>query len=88
MTIKRHKYYRKDALKVQLTDDQYAKRIQYLSLVLAKKTLPPESKDHELRAEYRGFREFHLGGDMLVVYTVVDDVLYLQRMGTHSQLFK
>jgi len=37
MTIKRHKYYRKDALKVRLTDDQYAKRIKYLSLVLAKK---------------------------------------------------
>lgn len=88
MTLKRHKYYRKDALKAKLTDEQYAKRIKYLSLVLEGKTLPAESRDHELLGEYKGFREFHLGGDMLLIYTVVDDVLYLQRMGTHSQLFK
>ncbi len=88
MTLKRHKYYRKDALKTKLTDEQYAKRIKYLSLVLEGRTLPPESRDHELLGEYKGFKEFHLGGDMLLIYTVVDDVLYLQRMGTHSQLFR
>jgi len=88
MTLKRHKYYRKDALKAKLTDEQYAKRIKYLSLVLEGKTLPAESRDHELLGEHKGFREFHLGGDMLLIYTVVDDVLYLQRVGTDSQLFK
>jgi len=88
MTLKRHKYYRKDALKAKLTDEQYAKRLKYLSLILESKPLPSEARDHELIGEYKGFREFHLGGDMLIVYKVVDDILYLQRMGTHSQLFK
>jgi len=88
MRIKRHKYFRKDELKVKLTDEQYAKRIKYLSHILNNEPLPSEAKDHSLLGEYKGFREFHLGGDMLLVYTVVDDVLYLQRLGTHSQLFK
>ena len=88
MTLKRHKYYRKDALKAKLTDEQYAKRLKYLSRILEGLILPSEARDHELIGEYKGFREFHLGGDMLIVYKVVDDILYLQRMGTHSQLFK
>ena len=88
MTLKRHKYYRKDALKVKLTDGQYAKRLKYLSCILEGVSLPAEARDHELIGEYKGFREFHLGGDMLIVYKVVDTILYLQRMGTHSQLFK
>ena len=88
MQLKRHKYFRKDELKVKLTDEQYAKRIKYLSLILQGKDLPSEARDHSLMDEYKGFREFHLGGDMLLIYTVVDEVLYLQRLGTHSQLFK
>jgi len=88
MTLKRHKYYRKDALKAKLTDEQYAKRLKYLSSILEGNPLPSEARDHELIGDYKGFREFHLGGDMLIVYKVVDNVLYLQRMGTHSQLFK
>ncbi|HFS85334.1 MAG TPA: type II toxin-antitoxin system YafQ family toxin [Epsilonproteobacteria bacterium] len=88
MQIKRHKFFKKDELKAKLTDEQYAKRIKYLSLILEGKPLPSESRDHELLGEYKGFREFHLGGDMLLIYTIRDDILYLQRMGTHSQLFK
>ena len=88
MILKRHKNYRKDALKSKLTDEQYAKRLKYLSRILEGMTLPSEARDHALIGEYKGFREFHLGGDMLIIYKVVDDVLYLQRMGTHSQLFK
>ena len=88
MTLKRHKFFKKDELKAKLTDEQYAKRVKYLSLILEGRALPSEARDHELLGEYKGMREFHLGGDMLLIYTVVDDVLYLQRLGTHSQLFK
>jgi mRNA interferase YafQ len=88
MIIRRHKHFKKDELKAKLTDDQYAKKIKYLSLILKNEPLPPESLDHALTGEYKEFREFHLAGDMLIIYTVRDDILYLQRMGTHSQLFK
>ncbi len=88
MQLKRHKFYRKDELKAKLTDEQYAKKIKYLSLILNDEVLPSESLDHSLTGEYKNFREFHLGGDMLIIYTVKDDILYLQRIGTHSQLFR
>lgn len=88
MQLKRHKFYKKDDLKVKLTDEQYAKKIKYLSLILEGDALPVLSLDHSLAGEYKNFREFHLGGDMLLIYTIKDDILYLQRLGTHSQLFR
>ena len=88
MTLKRHKFFKKDELKAKLTDVQYTKRLIYLTLILEGNPLPAEARDHELLGEYKGMREFHLGGDMLLIYTVVDEILYLQRLGTHSQLFK
>ena len=88
MTLKRHKFFKKDELKAKLTDVQYTKRLIYLTLILEGNPLPAEARDHELLGEYKGMREFHLGGDMLLIYTVAEDILYLQRLGTHSQLFK
>ena len=88
MQIKRHKFFRKDESRVKLTDEQYQERIEYLSLILKNEPLPSEALDHPLTGEYKGFREFHLAGDLLIIYTVRENVIYLQRMGTHSQLFK
>ncbi|MBD3809120.1 MAG: type II toxin-antitoxin system mRNA interferase toxin, RelE/StbE family [Sulfuricurvum sp.] len=37
--------------------------------------------------EWRGFREFHVSGDLLIIYCYDDDVLKLIRMGSHTRLF-
>ena len=50
--------------------------------------LPPESKDHALSGNYKDCREFHFGGDMLIIYIqTAEDEVILMRIGTHSQLF-
>jgi len=71
-----------------MTDTQYIKYLKYIVTLLEEKQLPAESKDHCLTGEYTGFREFHIGGDLLVIYLVEDDIVRLTRIGTHSQLFK
>ncbi|CAA6806091.1 MAG: Unknown protein [uncultured Sulfurovum sp.] len=48
MQIKRHKFFRKDELKAKLTDEQYQKRIEYLSCILNNEILPSEALDHPL----------------------------------------
>ena len=50
--------------------------------------LPAEYRDHPLSGDYIAYRECHITGDWLLVYRYVDDVLYLYRSGTHSDLFK
>ena len=84
----RHKLFKKDVAKAKMTDVQYAKLIRYIALLLEEKTLPEESRDHGLKGEWQGYREFHLGGDLLLIYLVEGDSLILVRLGTHSQLFE
>ena len=88
MKLFRAKTFRKDYRKLKIIDKQYEKYIKYLSLLLDEKILPPEARDHNLIGNYSGFREFHIGGDVLVMYCIEDDILRLTRIGTHSQLYK
>lgn len=51
--------------------------------------LPPEYLDHELKGEWAGFRECHIGGDFLLIYDVarVGLVTFVD-LGSHAELFK
>ncbi|HRF56118.1 MAG TPA: type II toxin-antitoxin system mRNA interferase toxin, RelE/StbE family [Campylobacterales bacterium] len=37
--------------------------------------------------EWSDFREFHIGGNLLVIYKIQGKTLNLLRIGSHSQLF-
>lgn len=52
-------------------------------------TLEEKYRDHELKGEYRGFRECHIEPDWLLVYRVEKEELelFLFRTGSHSDLF-
>jgi len=71
-----------------LSDKYFTKYIQFLALLLDSKELPKEAKNHSLNGEWVDFREFHVSGDLLVIYQIEDDVIKLVRIGSHSQLFK
>jgi len=88
LNLKRHKQFKKDLAKVKLTDKQFEKFIKYISLLLEQKPLPSEAKDHPLSGDWKDFREFHLGGDLIVIYKIENNNLILVRIGTHNQLFK
>ena len=88
MKLFRAKIFKKDYQRLKISDNQYTKYIKCLSLLLERKALPLEARDHNLIGNYSGFKEFHIGGDVLVVYYVEDDIVRLTRIGTHSQIFK
>jgi mRNA interferase YafQ len=88
MKLFRTKTFRKDYRNLKMTDDQYGKYVRYLSGLLEGKELPLEARDHDLVGNLSNFREFHIGGDLLVIYCVKDDILRLTRIGSHSRLFK
>lgn len=50
--------------------------------------LEVQYNDHALRGNYKGHRECHIAPDWLLIYRIEDDGLYLDRTGTHSDLFK
>jgi mRNA interferase YafQ len=88
MKLFRTKIFKKDYQKLKITDTQYSKYINFLSMLLDDKELPLEARDHNLVGNFSGFREFHVGGDLLVIYCIEDDILRLTRIGPHSKLFK
>lgn len=88
MKLFRAKTFKKDYQRLKISDKQYTKYIKYLSLLLEGKTLPLEARNHTLIGNYSGFKEFHISGDILVIYYIKDDIIRLTRIGTHSQLFK
>ena len=50
--------------------------------------LPEAYHDHVLHGGYEGCRECHVRPDLLLVYRYVgDDVLMLERLGSHAELF-
>ena len=50
--------------------------------------LPPKYRDHPLQGEWAGSRECHIKPDLLLIYTREgDDVLMLERLGSHAELF-
>ena len=83
-----HKFFTKELKKAKLNPTNSAKLFLYISLLLNDEDLPSEALDHALSAEYKDTREFHISGDLLVIYRVVDNTLELLRIRTHSQLFK
>jgi mRNA interferase YafQ len=83
-----HKFFTKELKNAKLNPTNSAKLFLYISLLLNNEELPSEALDHALKGEYSDTREFHISGDLLVIYRVKDNTLELLRIGTHSQLFK
>lgn len=51
------------------------------------KTLPEKYKDHALIGDWKGFRECHIKPDFLMIYELLDDIVLIARLGSHSELF-
>jgi len=83
-----HKQFSKDLQKAKLNSTNSAKLFMYISLLLEEKELPSQAKEHSLSGEWQDTREFHISGDLLVIYRIENSTLELLRIGTHSQLFK
>ena len=54
----------------------------------AGETLPEKNRDHRLAGDYAGCRECHITPDWLLIYEIDGNDLYLERTGTHSDLFR
>lgn len=51
-------------------------------------SLPPKNRDHPLTGNYANHRECHITSDWLLIYRVVNNILVLERTGSHSDLFR
>ncbi len=59
-----------------------------ITLLASGGALPPEYLDHPLKGNFKGCRDCHIEPDWLLIYRRDDDTLYLERTGTHTDLFE
>ena len=61
---------------------------EIINTLMKGKKLAEKHKDHSLTGDLREFRECHLKPNLLLIYRVVEgEILYLENMGSHSELF-
>jgi len=63
--------------------------VTVMELIFANKLLPAEYLDHELKGNWMGTRELHVGGDFLLLYNIDEkqNIVVFVDLGTHSELF-
>lgn len=87
LKLSRHKQFLKDFTNHKMSEQHYAKYLIYLSMLLQEQPLPQEAQDHTLKGSWSEWREFHVSGDLLLIYRIKEQTLELGRLGTHSELF-
>lgn len=83
--------FKKDLKKVIKYPDYSQKKFnEYASLLANGQPLPANTKDHPLAkhspAEYKGFRDYHLAPDIVVIYELKEDSVVFRRIGKHNNL--
>jgi len=59
-----------------------------VEILVNEKPLDLQYKDHQLIGDWKNHRECHIEPDWLLIYRISDSNLYLERTGSHSDLFK
>lgn len=63
---------------------------EVVAILASGKELPEKYLDHNLTGIYQSCRECHIMPDWLLIYKIYEDelILLLNRVGSHSSLFK
>jgi mRNA interferase YafQ len=57
-------------------------------MLVDEKALDSRYKDHRLIGNWANHRECHIEPDWLLIYRIFDNKLYLERTGSHAELFR
>jgi len=68
------------------------KDLDKLEIIIEKlaagRKLEPKYRDHQLSGNWKGHRDCHIESDWILIYRTEADELFLERTGSHSELFK
>ena len=80
--------FKKDYKRIKKQNKDLAKLKAVIENLVAGQSLGPKYRDHPLFGNWEGHRDCHIEPDWLLIYRVAVDDLYLERTGSHSELFK
>lgn len=83
----RSRRFEKDVELVRKRGHDMEKLKVILSLLIEERPLPIQCRDHQLKGDWKGFRDAHIEPDWLLIYAIEGGELYLARTGTHADIF-
>ena len=87
-TIFEASQFRKDLKKTIKRGKDIQKLKEIVRQIANGEMLDARHRDHALTGSRHGSRDCHVEPDWLLIYRKDDDSLYLERSGTHSDLFR
>jgi mRNA interferase YafQ len=79
--------FKKDLKRYEHRKDVLKEFNEVLKFLLSQTELPEKYKDHDLSGNFVNYRECHIKPDILLIYKIDERLLYLYRIGSHSELF-
>ena len=87
LTPIRSTQFKKDVKRMMRRNVDLNKLKYILDFLVNEKELPEKCKNHNLIGNFDGRQECHIEPDWLLIYRIDDESLYLERTGTHTDLF-
>lgn len=80
--------FKKDYKRIKKQNKNLAELRAVIEKLVSGQLLEPKYKDHQLSGNWKGHRDCHIEPDWILIYQITVDDLYLERTGSHSELFK
>ena len=80
--------FKKDYKRIKKQKKNLSKLRVVIEKLVEGQLLEPKYRDHQLSGNWQGHRDCHIEPDLMLIYKITDDYLYLERTGSHSDLFK
>lgn len=81
------KDYKRDLKKLSPETLSSPEFVEVLYCVFNQKPMPAQYKDHALTGNWKGFRDCHIKNDLVLIYKIENDTLFLARLNIHSEVF-
>lgn len=80
--------FKKDFKRIKKRGKDVSKLKEIISAIADSEALEERHRDHALSGNWAGSRDCHIEPDWLLIYRVDGDFLFLERTGSHSDLFR
>jgi mRNA interferase YafQ len=80
--------FKKDFKRIKKQGKDLSKLKEVVSAISNSEALEERHSDHALIGNWSGSRDYHIEPDWILIYRVDRDFLFLERTGSHSDLFR
>ena len=80
--------FKKDFKSIKKRGNDLNKLKEVVSAIANSEALQERHRDHALSGNWAGSRDCHIEPDWILIYRIDEDYLFLERTGSHSDLFR